>query len=255
MFRGDKIHALKGFSWLYPIHEVLQPSVDQKIADLGRDLMLYHHQDRTKPRKYYLDMLKMAAEERPNDPHIRALYAREYLVGTNADDPKNIQAAVDEYKAILKLPAVNEPVFQLEKLHILIQMALISIAYYKNFDEAMKYALDFISIDPSYRDPYLVLASVYNAKKLYTLAESCLNTAKAYTYQHYAWIERQNTFLEWMPALESETKFALGKFDEALASCEQALSFKPASQEFLANREIIRQAINTRAHLLQGQGN
>ena len=241
IFRGDKIHGPKGFKWIYPIHEILYSDDPQNVVDFGQTLYLYHHQDTSKPRKYYLDLLKLGAEENPNDPHIRVLYAREFIIEGNVT-PENIKKAIEEYVEVLKLPNIEEECYNLEKLHALIQLALIFFVYDHEYEKALKCCLKFLEYDQTYRDPYLVMAGIFNAEGLYVLAEACLNAAKEYTYQHYTWIERQNTFLDWMPSIEYDTKYHLGKFDEALDAVGRALEFCPDSLEYLKNQNIILRA-------------
>ena len=244
IFRGDKIHAnTKDFHWIYPVHEVVTNDKPQNVVDFGQSLFLYHYQDKNKKRAYYLDLLKLAAEENPNDPHIRALYAREFLVEHNVKDPKNIDNAKKEYLKILELPAVKELMYRSEYLHVLLQLALIEYVFYKNYEKAIFYSLKFLELDDSYRDPYLLLADICLDKQLYKLAEGILNTAKEYTYQHYSWVERQNTFLEWMPTIESQVKFYLGKYEEALAANQKALEFTPDNQDLVNNKLVIQQII------------
>ena len=248
VFRADKVHVNNGnYYWKYPVHEVLMTKDDQpqNVIDLSEVLNLWHHQDKNKAnRRSYLDLLALGAHENPNDPHIRSLYAREFLTEFHIGKPENIKAAVAEYLEILKLPVINNQMYVMEKLHTLLQLALIYCVHYADYDNAIKYSLKFLKEDQTYRDPYLVIIAALNAQKLYVLAESIAEAAEKNTYQHYTWIERQNTFLDWLPSMKAELKYGLGKYEEALAAIKEALKFAPNSSDLKRNMELIQSMVD-----------
>ena len=74
-----KIHPRKGFSWKYPIHEVISPD-DATIYSRERiPLTVWHHQDKTKSRKGYLEQLELAVQEVPSDWRMNHYLTREYM--------------------------------------------------------------------------------------------------------------------------------------------------------------------------------
>ena len=76
-FTIGRIHGRHSHTWKYPIHEILTPvALENSIYVTG--LEIHHHPDNSKPRSQYLEMLKLAAEENPNDERNQFYLAREY---------------------------------------------------------------------------------------------------------------------------------------------------------------------------------
>ena len=86
IFMYDKIHDRNNYKWIYPVHEVLvRTDNEPQVSITLENITLHHYQDLQKPRKYYFDLLQVAIEENPDDPHILELYAREFLGLGNYD--------------------------------------------------------------------------------------------------------------------------------------------------------------------------
>jgi glycosyltransferase involved in cell wall biosynthesis len=78
-FAGDKIHPRHGYSWCYPVHEVIKKN-DGVIEIQGNcSLEIHHFPDPSKPRSQYLPLLELAAEENPEDARSSHYLAREYF--------------------------------------------------------------------------------------------------------------------------------------------------------------------------------
>jgi glycosyltransferase involved in cell wall biosynthesis len=74
-----KIHPRKGFTWKYPIHEIVTP-IDSTSYSRGRiEVEVDHLQDHTKSRKSYLHLLEAAVKENPNDWRMNHYLNREYF--------------------------------------------------------------------------------------------------------------------------------------------------------------------------------
>lgn len=86
-----KIHPRKGFTWKYPIHEVITPQVGISYHREFIDLEVDHLQDNTKSRKSYLTLLESGAKEFPNDWRMAHYLNREYWY--NKDWQKVINSA------------------------------------------------------------------------------------------------------------------------------------------------------------------
>ena len=74
-----KIHPRKGFSWKYPIHEILSPDDATTYSRERIPLRVWHRQDKNKSRTSYLELLKVAVEETPNDWRMNHYLTREYM--------------------------------------------------------------------------------------------------------------------------------------------------------------------------------
>lgn len=236
IFKYDKIHT-RDYEWIYPVHEVLKPKKDNFLEvglDVGEKIYLKHYQDTSKPRKYYFDLLKLACKENPKDSHIRMLLAREYLLNK---DNKN---AINEYLQVLQMPDVDAPNKRLVLLCSLFHLALL-YEQEKNFDECLWYCQEFIKEDPTYREPYFLMAEVFNLMKMYTLAEATVKAGFEYGVRKYNWIEYGNTWLGWGFDLLSVAQINLGKYLEAEANIKIALKHEPNDTRLLKNYTIILQ--------------
>lgn len=189
VFVYDKIHD-RNYQWIFPVHEVLNridPNFEGNVVSVGKKIFLHHYPDTTKPRAYYLDLLKLSMEENPEDSHVRMLYARELFVKGDIDE------SLEEFLNVLRMPDIdNDNKFEV-LLNSLLQVAMI-YEMKKHYDEAIWYCQEFIKEEHTFREPYLLMAEIYNEMKMYTLAEACVNAAKEYSYQHFSWVERASTF-------------------------------------------------------------
>jgi len=79
VYGGDKIHARHGYYWEHPVHEVLKPKDILEQQHWTDGLEIHHHPDPTKSRAQYLDLLKLAVEEKPHDDRNQFYLAREYF--------------------------------------------------------------------------------------------------------------------------------------------------------------------------------
>ena len=233
VFVYDKIHD-RNYQWIFPVHEVLNridPNFEGNVVSVGKKIFLHHYPDTTKPRAYYLDLLKLSMEENPEDSHVRMLYARELFVKGDIDE------SLEEFLNVLRMPDIdNDNKFEV-LLNSLLQVAMI-YEMKKHYDEAIWYCQEFIKEEHTFREPYLLMAEIYNEMKMYTLAEACVNAAKEYSYQHFSWVERASTFNGWMDDVESVCKYNLGKIKEAVECGENALKHNPDNDRLIRNLNI-----------------
>lgn len=230
VFRYGKIHD-RNYHWVFPVHEVIGPiNEDFKPVELdfGKDIYLHHYPDNDKPRGFYMDLLKVAVEENPENAHVRMLYARELYL---QHEP---EASLEEFLEVLKMPEIDHPIRKEVLLNSLLQVALI-YEDLQNYDEALWYCQEFIKEDKTYREPYLIMAEVYCEMNMPTLAEGCIEMAKKYSYQHYSWVERSTTWTNLLEDVESICQFKLGNYEEAYNLGHEALRHTPNDERLLYN--------------------
>lgn len=229
-FKYGKIHD-RHYHWVFPVHEVLHP-IDPNFnpveLDFGKDIFLHHYPDTTKPRAYYKDLLELSVKENPENAHVRMLYARElYIQG-------DIEGSLNEFLEVLKMPEVDHHLRREVLLNSLLQVALI-YEDLQNYDECLWYCQEFIKEDRTFREPYLIMAEVYCEMNMPTLAEGCIEMAKKYSYQHYSWVERSTTWVNFLEDVESICQFKLGNYKEAYELGREALSHQPNDERLLTN--------------------
>lgn len=237
IFVYDKIHT-KDFKWKFPVHEVLWPkeeSFNIRAVNVGRQIFLQHYPDSTKERHYYFDLLELAVKEHPEDSHERMLLAREYLLNGDYDN------ALENYMAVLNMPDVDAPEKRLVLLESLGRCADI-FKIKETYDTAIWYCQEFIKEDWSYREPYLIMAEIYNEMKMPTLAEACVNQALKYGTRKNTWVERANTWVELPDDILSITYYQLNDYDKAIQHVIEALKHKPNDPRLLKNYTVYLEA-------------
>lgn len=224
IFIYDKIHS-KDYKWIYPVHEVLSRDDPEKQVsiDLTEKIWLDHYQDAEKSRSNYMPLLQLSVKENPADSHVRMLLAREYLISNE------LEKALDEYLAVLKMPDVEDPNKHLVLLESLGRCADI-YKEFKNYDEAIWYSQEFIKEDPTYLEPYLILGDLYNNMNMFTLAEAMVECGRKYATRKYNWIERANTWVTWPDEILSYTYYKLDRLDDAIDEIKKVLKHHPDNQ-------------------------
>ena len=230
IFRYGKIHD-RNYHWIYPVHEVpalIDPNFKERTIDVGKDIFLHHYPDKSKPRKFYLDLLKLSCEENPDNTHVRMLYARELYIQGDKEKSKN------EFLEVLKMPEIEHPARREVLLNSLLQLAII-YQELGDYDEGLWYCQEFIKEDYTFREPYIIMAELYHDMNMLTLAEGCIEMAKKYTYRHYSWVERANTWTNALSDIESLCLFKLGEYEKAYEVGKEALSHEPHDVRLLNN--------------------
>lgn len=98
-FLYEKIHALKGFKWVYPVHEVLDSNPKISLSEVAenKDIVLRHFPDPEKSRGQYLALLELSVKEDPTSDRNTHYLAREYMFKGKFEE------AIKTFKKHLKL--------------------------------------------------------------------------------------------------------------------------------------------------------
>jgi glycosyltransferase involved in cell wall biosynthesis len=230
IFTYDKMHT-RDYHWVYPVHEVLMPiddNFEEHEVDLSDKILLEHFRDTSKPRAYYLDLLKLSCKENPDDCHVRMLLAREYLLDKDYDN------ALKEYLTTVDMPEIDN-----ENRHLVLIETLgrISSLYLLKgeFNNAMWYALEMMQNDKTYREPYFLMAEIYNVLGYYEMAVATTEVGLKVAERHYTWVERANTWTYWADDLLAFAYFKLGETDKAIEHMKVCLKHMPNESRFLKN--------------------
>lgn len=230
VFMYDKIHT-RDYHWKFPVHEVLWPNTEdhkENCVTVMDDIYLHHFQDKSKPRGSYMDLLKLSAEEFPEDSHVRMLLAREYLINNKYDQ------AAKEYRKVLTMPITDDPKYKLVKLETLGRLADIAVIK-QDFDTAIEYCNKFLEIDHTFREPYIILGQIYNNRRLFTMAEATMKAMNEYTTQKFAWVERADNWISAGNDILAVASYHLGKIDVALENGKTVYQHHPNDQRVAKN--------------------
>lgn len=177
VYGGDKIHSRHGYYWKHPVHEVLRCSGEEKQEWIG--LEIHHFPDHTKSRSQYLDLLKLAVEEDPEDDRNAHYYARDLMFAGRNEE------AAKEFKRHLSLPrAIWKP----ERSASMLYLADIEP------ENTEQWLLDAHAEDPARREPIVKLAMYYFARDQWepaiTWARKAVSITEKpldYLAKEYAW--------------------------------------------------------------------
>ncbi|QEZ67477.1 glycosyltransferase [Paraclostridium bifermentans] len=213
-----KIHALKGFKWIYPVHEVLDYSgSDPFVMTDIYDLKVRHLQDRTKSRAQYLPLLELSAKLYPGyDRNIHYL-GREYMYH------KKYNECIETLKHHLSLPTA---LWSDERAA---SMRYIASSYQSLGDmlAAKSWLLRAIAESPHTREPYLAMAKLayelHDWALLYWVCESALripHPTGSYLDEPECWGYLFDDFA-------GLSCYHLGLGDKAIKFAQKALAYDP----------------------------
>lgn len=230
VFKYDKIHT-KNYHWIFPVHEVLWPDndawADEKRIDLGQTVYLHHYQDLSVPRKSYMDLLELSVKENPESPHVRHLYSREFMLqGRNNE-------AYSHFFEVLNIDTTwTNARYNLVLLDTLLMLA--SLAAGKNeLEESLYWCNQFLRVDDTYREPYLVAADVYCQRQQYQEALYVLNLMDSKAVRHYSWVEKQANWLTTDKILYGQAYAGIGNYQMALKYINEVIEHDPNNVDIL----------------------
>lgn len=232
VFKYDKIHT-KDYHWIYPVHEVLWPnnkSLDDQIkVDFGDKIYLHHWQDISKNRKNYLDMLKISVEENPGDCHVFHLYAREFILQHRNDEARRL------FLKLILMKDIGNPLYSEVRLDGYLMLAELAFAK-QELDEAIFWCNEFIKLNNSFREPYLMIANIYNMVSQFEDAKRILNLMNSRCKRHYSWVEKSANWSYTDIIVLGDAEFGLKNYEKALECINIGLQHEPDNIQFLKRK-------------------
>ena len=234
-FVYEKIHARHGFSWIYPVHEILShaPLVSTQICT-NLDLILRHFPDENKSRKQYLNLLELSVKEHPESDRNTHYLAREYMFN------KRFADAIEYFKKHLSMP---NSTWTEERSASERYMADCYLKLGKNSLAHKHYKLAIIE-SPNTREPYFSLALFYYNKKDYSSALVTLLSMLKITTRTLSYISNSDLFGELPYDYIYMSFYYLKNYKKALEYCKIALSFVPNDQRINQNLAIFEKLCN-----------
>lgn len=238
VFWYDKITQPKGWKWKFPVHEALVCD-KSKFSYEGHYYMppekiyLHHYPDSTKSRGTYLNLLKIRAEEYPDDLYGLYYLAREYSF---INDYEN--AAITAFKLYQRI-RVNPVRDDMKMLPSVLCMLGDFLNYQGLKDDAEIYYRKATTAEPSYRDGWIKLAQVLayqpRPKEVYETLE-LMNKNSVYQED---WRLTTYYWRDWkINQILADAKCWEGKYEEAKDYMLKALAdIKTPDDELDARRE------------------
>jgi len=223
VYGGDKIHSRHDYEWKHPVHEVLkfdprggkEREVQQWIS-----LEIHHHPDPTKSRSQYLDLLKLAVEEDPDDDRNAHYYARDLMFAGRNEE------AAKEFKRHLSLPRA---VWKAERAASMLYLAEVEPW------NSEKWLLDAHREDPNRREPMVKLAMHYFDRNNWDAAITWARKAVSITEKPLDYLAKEYAWGSIPYDILAVSYYKKRRGDEARKYGILALLQEPTNQRLLGN--------------------
>lgn len=185
-FYANKIHSLKNYKWIYPVHEILEYNQNNETKITTNEIIVNHYPDKTKSRKSYLKLLELSVKENPNNDRNLHYLGREYMYY------KKWNKSID---TLIKHLNLKTSTWKDERCA---SMRFISRCYInlKRYDEAKMWLDKAINEAPYLREPYtermLLEYNLKNYEKSIYYANEALKIKKkklTYINETFSWDE------------------------------------------------------------------
>ena len=227
-FYQDKIHSLKGYKWVNPVHEILSYQNGEEHFVTTDELIINHYPDATKSRGSYLSLLELSIKEDPENDRNTHYLGREYMYYRKWDK------AIETLKKHLTL---KRAVWKDERCA---SMRFIGRCY-KHLNRSLEAEMWYkkaIDEAPHLKEPYSELALFYYDQGEYTKAiPLLLNTLKIKKgYKSYIteWFSTDFSVYDFLSICYYNT----GDYDKALECVNKALEIKE-DERVLNNKKLI----------------
>lgn len=225
-FLYEKIHALNGFKWIHPVHEVLNYSstTPLKIAT-NKDIVLRHYANPTKSRGQYLSLLELSVKENPLSDRNTHYLGREYMFY------KRYPEAIKTLKRHLRLKTSTWAEERSASCRF------IGDCYFalNRPKQAKFYYKKAVAESIATREPYLSLALFYYNKQDYVSCLVTLNAMLQITEKTMSYITNPNCWNELPYDMQSFCYYKLNNIQKAKLSAQQALSINPNDERIKNN--------------------
>lgn len=227
-FLYEKIHDRHHYKWIYPVHEVLECSLDNEIVAVNEDIVLNHYPDRTKSRSSYLPLLELSVQENPDNDRNTHYLGREYMYYGKWNE------SIDMLIKHINLPSST---WNEEKSA---SMRFISRCYINlNRREEAKYWLKkAIETSPNQREGYIELALLeFDNQNYFEVIINCLK-AKTILKNEMIYINEPFCWDSTIDDLLSISYYNLGLKDLAIFHVNKALEYDEKNERLQKNKEI-----------------
>lgn len=203
-FWYDKIHKPVGWFWDYPVHEALKCPDIVKLGYKGcyrlnaNKIYLHHYPDESKSRGNYIDLLKMRADEYPEDVYGLFYLAREY--GYYNDIENNLLTALKLFTRLIGNKSTAQATIEDDMRLIPSTASMIGDCYriYGMVQEAEFFYKRSIESDPTSREAYIKLAQLYaNQPNKYNDCYKVLDEMHAKAVKNIDWRYTDYYWRQW----------------------------------------------------------
>lgn len=223
-FSASRIHARRGYTWRYPIHEVVGAYGGSPDVQFETTIEMQHHPDNTKPRAQYLDLLAEAVKENPADSRLSFYYGRELMYRSRHEE------ATTELMRFLELPGAT---WRAERSDAMRYLAKCS----NNDDDKGGWLMAAISAAPDRREGYVELARLLYFSGQYEPALLYSDQALAITERPLEYMCEESSW-NWEPwDIAAVCAWNVGDKEKARRYGAKALEMAPHEERLARNME------------------
>lgn len=247
IFYYDKIHS-RNWIWKAPVHEYLTPIeghdelldqeyVNSRSLDLfNSGVYLHHYPDKSKSRASYLPLLELRAKEDPNDYNGLYYYAHELYYRGYYE--KSI-SVLDDILNNDKFEGIRTPL-EIAACYLFMGDSFVEL---EQPEAAISAYNSAISIDSTYREPYLQMARVYQSLGFHNIAIGIVKEALKKSSRHYNWLERDLSWREQPYDILSTSEYYIGDYKNSYIDAVKALIYNQSDNRLLENASLAREAL------------
>ena len=227
-FYYEKFHSRKGFKWIYPVHEILKYSGNEKCVITDK-IILTHYPDASKSRGSYLGLLELSVKEYPESDRNRHYLGREYMFYGKWNE------AIDTMISHLKM---ENATWKDERAA---SMRFIARCYKKlnRIDDARMWLLKAIDEAPHLRDALIEMALLEYDEGNFKEVNNYCNKALKIDINERTYINEPFTFNETVYDLLSISNFKLGNYKKALEYVNEAIKINNKNERINNNKILI----------------
>lgn len=233
-FYADKIHHRHNYKWLHPCHETLYyDGPDNEIKIIIPDVFLHHRADPTKSRGQYLQLLKMAVDESPDNDRMCHYYGRELFFNSKW------QEAIDELERHLTMPNAWWDEERASSYRYISRC-------YRNLNkhkESITAALKGVQEFDKTREPWLELARAAYSAKDWNLCFYAARKTLDITQRVYSYMSDGNSWSSEPHDLAAISAYYLGLHKEAHDQGVKAVELSPEDERLKLNLDFYSKAL------------
>lgn len=216
----NRIHARNGYRWQYPVHEELV-NVGEEVV-VASPIGILHLRDSTGPRPHYLPLLRLRAEEHPDDGRTAHLLASEARMNGLWDE-----ARCHERRALALPLSPNE------RLHALLMRAFLEP------DQRETWIVAACAEFPDRREPWCALAQLHLDRGNWRACRSAALAALRIEQPADDYLTNVFAWGAWPERLAALASLELGDDHWALHHARWAVRAAPGDEE---NAALLRRA-------------
>jgi tetratricopeptide (TPR) repeat protein len=237
----DKIHARTGWHWKFPVHECVlrddeQPPEEKTILNvLNENVILHHWQDLDKSRKGYFPLIKLRAQEHPEDILTQFHLVHEYFYNNeyqNCIDLSN--QLLTEQRSLLSTNYISS-------LYLFMGDAYCDQHL---LDQAIECYTKGIEADNTFLELYVATGQARLMQRDIQGTIEILEAGRAHASRYYSWFDRG------LPSDEEELYHLLGccyvdvgDLDKGFVNLAKALMLNPNNQDTLSDYQLVYNAL------------